>query len=186
RRPRLRRPGHERAPRPSRGALGEGRRRAARAPRGRAPEPGAGRDRLVGHCCARHGRHRGTQARIADVPRRARAAKSPAVAAWRPPRSARPRHACPARTVTSWRTLACASFLGPRQTGSRAIGLVKPWTPCYLRLDHRVRLRPTTPGGAMAARTATARSPQKVQRELEDLQLVLKARNGDSVAMDAL
>ena len=39
---------------------------------------------------------------------------------------------------------------------------------------------------AATARTATARSPQKVQRELEDLQLVLKARNGDSVAMDAL
>src|SRR5262244_3353104 len=38
----------------------------------------------------------------------------------------------------------------------------------------------------MAARAATARSPQKVQRELEDLQLVLKARNGDTVAMDAL
>jgi RNA polymerase sporulation-specific sigma factor len=38
----------------------------------------------------------------------------------------------------------------------------------------------------MAARAATARSPQKVQRELEDLQLVLKARNGDGVAMDAL
>jgi len=37
-----------------------------------------------------------------------------------------------------------------------------------------------------AARAATARSPQKVQRELEDLQLVIKARNGDSVAMDAL
>src|ERR1700756_2055060 len=37
-----------------------------------------------------------------------------------------------------------------------------------------------------AARAATARSPQKVQRELEDLQLVLKARNGDSVAMDGL
>ena len=37
-----------------------------------------------------------------------------------------------------------------------------------------------------AARAATARSPQKVQRELEDLQLVLKARNGNSVAMDAL
>ena len=37
-----------------------------------------------------------------------------------------------------------------------------------------------------ATRAATARSPQKVQRELEDLQLVLKARNGDSVAMDAL
>ena len=38
----------------------------------------------------------------------------------------------------------------------------------------------------MAARTATARTPQKAQRELEDLQLVIKARNGDSVAMDAL
>ena len=38
----------------------------------------------------------------------------------------------------------------------------------------------------MAARAAIARSPQKVQRELEDLQLVLKARNGDTVAMDAL
>src|SRR5438093_1272654 len=38
----------------------------------------------------------------------------------------------------------------------------------------------------MSPRTATARSPQKAQRELEDLQLVLKARNGDSVAMDGL
>src|SRR5213082_842229 len=38
----------------------------------------------------------------------------------------------------------------------------------------------------MAARAATARSPQKQQRELEDLQLVLKARNGGSAAMDAL
>src|SRR3954464_5328640 len=39
----------------------------------------------------------------------------------------------------------------------------------------------------MAARYATApKSPQKVQRELEDLQLVLKARNGDSTALDAL
>src|SRR6201987_1754162 len=38
----------------------------------------------------------------------------------------------------------------------------------------------------MAARAATAYSPQKAQRELEDLQLVLKARNGDGVAMDAL
>src|SRR5213596_909712 len=38
----------------------------------------------------------------------------------------------------------------------------------------------------MPARTATAHSPQKAQRELEDLQLVLKARNGDSAAMDAL
>ena len=38
----------------------------------------------------------------------------------------------------------------------------------------------------MAARTATAHSPQKAQRELEDLQLVLKARNGDTGAMDVL
>jgi RNA polymerase sporulation-specific sigma factor len=37
-----------------------------------------------------------------------------------------------------------------------------------------------------AARTAHAYSPQKAQRELEDLQLVLKARNADGVAMDAL
>ncbi len=39
----------------------------------------------------------------------------------------------------------------------------------------------------MAARTATAmKSPQKAQRELEDLQLVLKARNGSQAALDAL
>src|SRR3954471_22782464 len=39
----------------------------------------------------------------------------------------------------------------------------------------------------MTARTATAaRSPQKAQRELEDLQLVLKARNGDGEALDGL
>ena len=39
----------------------------------------------------------------------------------------------------------------------------------------------------MAARTATAaKTPQKAQRELEDLQLVLKARNGSQVALDAL
>jgi RNA polymerase sporulation-specific sigma factor len=39
----------------------------------------------------------------------------------------------------------------------------------------------------VSARTATApKSPQKVQRELEDLQLVLKARNGSSAAMDQL
>ena len=37
----------------------------------------------------------------------------------------------------------------------------------------------------MAARTATApKSAQKVQRELEDLQLVLKARNGGQQALD--
>src|SRR5256885_2503353 len=39
----------------------------------------------------------------------------------------------------------------------------------------------------MAVRHATApKSPQKAQRELEDLQLVLKARNGDQAALDAL
>src|SRR6185436_2528558 len=39
----------------------------------------------------------------------------------------------------------------------------------------------------MAARTATAVKPQqKAQRELEDLQLVLKARNGSSQALDQL
>ena len=39
----------------------------------------------------------------------------------------------------------------------------------------------------MSVRTATVpKSPQKVQRELEDLQLVLKARNGSNVAMDQL
>ncbi|MFN0154960.1 MAG: RNA polymerase sporulation sigma factor SigH [Gaiella sp.] len=39
----------------------------------------------------------------------------------------------------------------------------------------------------MAARTAVApKTPQKLQRELEDLQLVLKARNGNGAAMDAL
>ena len=41
----------------------------------------------------------------------------------------------------------------------------------------------------MAARTAIAhraQTPQKQQRELEDLQLVLKARNDDGSAIDAL
>jgi RNA polymerase sporulation-specific sigma factor len=39
----------------------------------------------------------------------------------------------------------------------------------------------------VSVRYATAaKSPQKAQRELEDLQLVLKARNGDSQALDAL
>ena len=38
----------------------------------------------------------------------------------------------------------------------------------------------------MAARTAHAYSPQRAQRELADLQLVLKARNGDDEAMDVL
>jgi RNA polymerase sporulation-specific sigma factor len=39
----------------------------------------------------------------------------------------------------------------------------------------------------MSARAATAhRTPQKAQRELEDLQLVLRARNGDQSALDGL
>ena len=39
----------------------------------------------------------------------------------------------------------------------------------------------------MSARTATApKTAQRVQRELEDLQLVLKARNGNQVALDQL
>src|SRR5947209_5321355 len=39
----------------------------------------------------------------------------------------------------------------------------------------------------MAARTATAvRTPQKAQRELEDLQLVVRARNGDMSARDEM
>jgi RNA polymerase sporulation-specific sigma factor len=41
-------------------------------------------------------------------------------------------------------------------------------------------------GTPVAARTATAYSPQKAQRELEDLQLVLRAANDDGEAMDAL
>jgi RNA polymerase sporulation-specific sigma factor len=46
---------------------------------------------------------------------------------------------------------------------------------------------PNTGGSALSVRTATApKSPQKVQRELEDLQLVLKARNGSTIAMDQL
>src|SRR3982750_4406134 len=43
-----------------------------------------------------------------------------------------------------------------------------------------------TGGKLVSARTAPAYSPQKAQRELEDLQLVLRARNGDDTAMDAL
>ena len=40
---------------------------------------------------------------------------------------------------------------------------------------------------ASAAKTANpAKTAQKAQRELEDLQLVLKARNGSNVALDAL
>ena len=39
---------------------------------------------------------------------------------------------------------------------------------------------------ASTARTAKPQTPQKAQRELEDLQLVMRARNGDGSAMDAL
>ena len=40
----------------------------------------------------------------------------------------------------------------------------------------------------MPARTAqqTIQSPQKLQRELADLQLVMRARNGDQKALDEL
>src|SRR5215813_4034680 len=42
-------------------------------------------------------------------------------------------------------------------------------------------------GSSVTARTATAaKTAQKAQRELEDLQLVLKARNGSDTALDAL
>ncbi len=49
------------------------------------------------------------------------------------------------------------------------------------------KLSANTGGIRVSVRTAPAqKSPQKVQRELEDLQLVLKARNGSSAAMDTL
>jgi RNA polymerase sporulation-specific sigma factor len=38
----------------------------------------------------------------------------------------------------------------------------------------------------MVRNAAVAKTPQKAQRELEDLQLVLRARNGDNLALDAL
>src|SRR6185503_13706654 len=44
----------------------------------------------------------------------------------------------------------------------------------------------STGGGHVSARTAPLYTPQKAQRELEDLQLVLKARNGNGAAMDQL
>src|SRR5215470_13534375 len=54
-------------------------------------------------------------------------------------------------------------------------------------LNLRVRLivLPLTWGTPMAARPA-ATAAQKAQRELEDLQLVLRARNGDGSALDVL
>ena len=66
--------------------------------------------------------------------------------------------------------------------------LVKTSGPCYLLPQlqgETLGLAPKiTGGGQMAARPATA--AQKVQRELEDLQLVMRARNGDGGALDAL
>src|SRR6476469_6395204 len=44
-----------------------------------------------------------------------------------------------------------------------------------------------TRGEPMSARTGAApKTPQKLQRELEDLQLVLKVRNGSKTAQDEL
>ncbi len=46
---------------------------------------------------------------------------------------------------------------------------------------------PQTPGDPMSAQAViAARKPQKAQRELEDLQLVLRARNQDQAALDLL
>src|SRR6476619_5758370 len=42
-----------------------------------------------------------------------------------------------------------------------------------------------SPRPATSLRTAP-RTPQRIQRELEDLQLAMRARNGDSTALDAL
>jgi RNA polymerase sigma-H factor len=59
-----------------------------------------------------------------------------------------------------------------------------------LTVNLRVRLEQLTvlaQESAVPARTAqTAQSPQKLQRELADLQLVMRARNGDQKALDEL
>jgi len=52
--------------------------------------------------------------------------------------------------------------------------------------EPRVGIAHENRGNAVAARSAIAHSPQKAQRELEDLQLVLRAANDDDAAMDAL
>src|SRR5262249_13603928 len=137
--------------------------------------------------CARHDRDRGTQDRVSVLPHGARAAQPAADRSRRSPRPPRRGDTRSARATTPRRSLASNNVLGPRQTGSRASGLVKSWTSCYLRPQLQGETSPWRPRETpMAARAATAYSPQKAQRELEDLQLVLKARNGDSVAMDAL
>src|SRR5438045_1825863 len=54
-------------------------------------------------------------------------------------------------------------------------------------LNLMVRLSPPNPGGHVAVTAAVAaKVQQKAQRELEDLQLVIKARNGSSSALDTL
>src|SRR5207249_7359550 len=76
--------------------------------------------------------------------------------------------------------------------------LVLRWSCCYLppqpegetwpdaRRDGS-RNCPLERGTAMSARAATAtQATQKAQRELEDLQLVVRTRNGDTGALDVL
>ena len=67
----LRRPRARRGARPALGALGARRGRADRAPRGRFPERGAGRRRLLRRGRPRNIRGRGAKAVVADVPLRA-------------------------------------------------------------------------------------------------------------------
>src|SRR5207302_9312145 len=71
--------------------------------------------------------------------------------------------------------------------GSIANVLLSRAVLAIFSLNLRVRV-PTlslaTGEAAMAARPATA--AQKAQRELEDLQLVVRARNGDGSALDVL
>src|SRR2546421_1804143 len=76
-------------------------------------------------------------------------------------------------------------MLGPPQVDLLFLG---PLAIFALNLRVRVMPRPAREpwGRPVAARTAPAYSPQKAQRELEDLQFVLKARNGDTAAMDVL
>src|SRR5215216_1947093 len=72
----------------------------------------------------------------------------------------------------------------------RCKAVVHRWDHCYVPLNLRVSLRRLTlpiQGADMAPKAASpAQQPQKAQRELQDLQLVLRARNGDSGALDQL
>ena len=83
-------------------------------------------------------------------------------------------------------------------SGNCAKGLYRSHKPASFSLDFRVRLTVEAPrfsdrgnqriqgrADVRPHRTA-AKTPQKLQRELEDLQLVLKARNGSQAAMDQL